>query len=458
MSVYADDIVSFTSVLKIAINFLTGRDYLIKKKSKEKKKIVSVALGFPDLVYASDSIPVFPIRMEKFKVNLYLLALTTAKNLFGWDFTSNLLGIARQLDFLKIVDTIISDVIGTINEKYNIMYNLGIEDEKPSELCYGVNAIYGMHKSQYKNIDANIKFSIRCQEWNVYSESIKEMIPNQIKIDIPLVNEKEKALELMVENVKSGITELEDLTGNIVSDNSLKKQFRIGNQVKRYYKTILHEISDSDFYPCNPATFAEILGLLTITFQDYNSNAQRYLENMSQLVNEMRGRIKKGIGMDVSGKPRLLISPIFNGWEPKLHEVIYKKYGGRVTYADWDILGLLEEINVSKNSDPIENYSCFLLNASKKGIFCLKDCNALFNSYIDFTKKRGLDGIIFNQMTECHLNNSNCYELLKNKIQNELRKPAVIVKFKKIGEGIEETGKTLASFMDLLTSQRNLKV
>ena len=457
MSVYADDVVSFTSVLKIAYNFLTGREYLITKKSKEKKKIVSVALGFPDLVYASGSIPVFPIRMEKFKINLYLLALSTAKNLFGWDITSDLLGIARQLDFLKIVDTIISDVIGTINEKYNIMYNLGIEDGKPPELCYGVNAIYGMHKSQCKNLDANLKFSLRCPEWNVYSDSIKSMIPNQIKIDIPQIANKEKALELMIENVKSAITKLEELTGNIVSDNSLQKQFRIGNQIKRYYKTILHEIGDSDFYPCNPATFAEILGLLTITYQDYNSNSQRFLENLSHLVNEMRGRIKKGIGMDVSGNPRLLISPIFNGWEPKLHETIYKLHG-RAIYADWDILGLLEEINVSKNSDPIENYSLFLLTASNKGISCLKDCNALFTSYSDYMKKRGLDGIIFNQMTECHSNYSNCYELMKNKIKNELLKPAVIVKFKKIGEDIKETGNKLASFMDSFTSQRNLKV
>ena len=108
MSVYADDVVSFTSVLKIAYNFLTGRDYLLKKKTKEKKKLISVALGFPDLVYAADSIPVFPIRMEKFKINLYLLALNTAKSLFGWNITTNLLGIARQLDFLKIVDSVIN--------------------------------------------------------------------------------------------------------------------------------------------------------------------------------------------------------------------------------------------------------------------------------------------------------------------------------------------------------------
>jgi benzoyl-CoA reductase/2-hydroxyglutaryl-CoA dehydratase subunit BcrC/BadD/HgdB len=449
MSIYADDVVSFTSVLKIAYNFLTGREYLIKKRSNEKKKLISVGLGFPDLVFAADSIPVFPIRMEKFKINLYLLTLNTAKSLFGWDLTTNLLGIARQLDFLKIVDSIINDVIGTINQKYNTMFDLGVKGENPSNLCYGVNAIYGMHKAQFKNLDANLKFTIRCKEWNKYSESLKTIIPNQIVVDIPLngIENQEKSLDVMKTNINKAITELENITGNVVTDNSLKKQFRIGNQVRRYYKTILHEISNSDFYPCNPATFAEILGLLTISFQDYNSNAQRYLENMSQLVKEMRERIKKEIGMDVSSSPRLLVSPIFNGWEPEMHEIIYKS-GGRTIYADWDILGLLDEISVSKDSDPIEDYAKFLLNASNKGVHCLKDCNALVSSYLGFAKKWGIDGIIFNQVLDCHSHYSDCYELLRNKIRNELRKPTVVVRFKKIGENIEELKIKLIPFMN----------
>ncbi|MFX1377104.1 MAG: 2-hydroxyacyl-CoA dehydratase [Promethearchaeota archaeon] len=452
MSIYADDVVSFTSVLKIAYNFLTGRDYLIKKKTKEKKKLISVALGFPDLVYAADSIPVFPIRLEKFKINLYLLALNTAKSLFGWNITTNLLGIARQLDFLKIVDSVINDVLATINQKYNDMYDLGVLDEKPTNLCYGVNAIYGMHKSQYENIDANLKFTIRCNEWNKYSESLKTIIPNQIWIEIPTIDNKnqENSLETMIDNINEAITKLENVTGNFVTDNSLKKQFRIGNQVKRYYKTILHEISASDYYPCNPATFAEILGLLTISFQDFNSNAQRYLENMSQLVKEMRERVKKGIGMDVSNTPRLLISPIFNGWEPETHEIIYKS-GGRAIYADWDILGLLEEIPVSKDSDPIMDYAQFLLNASGKGIHCLKNCNALVDSYLEYTKKWGFNGVIFNQVLDCHTNYANCYELLKNKIRNELKKPTTIIGFRKIGENLEDVKKKMNPFLNLFS-------
>ena len=162
MSIYADDVISFTSVLKMAYNFLTGRDYLSKRKQKEKKKIISVALGFPDLVFASNAIPVFPMRMEKFKINLYLMALNSATSLFGWDLTTKLLGFARQLDFLKVVEKVLDDVVNSINEKYNQMYDLGVENGAPSDLCYGVNALYGMHKSMGKDLDANLNFAMRC--------------------------------------------------------------------------------------------------------------------------------------------------------------------------------------------------------------------------------------------------------------------------------------------------------
>ncbi|MHA1457868.1 MAG: hypothetical protein ACTSR5_18175 [Promethearchaeota archaeon] len=56
MSIYADDVISFASVLKMSYNFLTGKDYLKRKKTRERKKLISVALGFPDLVFAAGAI------------------------------------------------------------------------------------------------------------------------------------------------------------------------------------------------------------------------------------------------------------------------------------------------------------------------------------------------------------------------------------------------------------------
>ena len=219
------------------------------------------------------------------------------------------------------------------------------------------------------------------------------------------------------------------------SEESLKKQFRIGNQVKRYYKTVLYEIGSSNFYPCNPATFAEIMALLTITFQDYNSNPQRYLENISQLVKEMRNRIRKDIGTDVTNKPLLLFSPIYSGWDPQIHDIIYK-LGARVIYADWDIFGLLEEIPVSNNANPIENYARFLLNASRRGIGC--DSEFLTNSYLHSANELKVDGIIFNQVFGCP-STTKIYESLKRKIKADLNIPAISIEFKKIGENIDQT-------------------
>jgi len=449
MSIYADDVVNFTSVLKIAYNFLTGRDYLLKKKSKERKTLVSVASGFPDLVFAADSIPVFPIRMEKFKLNLYLLALNSATSLFGWNLTTKLLGIARQIDFLKIVDNVLNDVISSINARYNLLYDLAIQKNVSPNFCFGAKSLYGMHISELNNCDCALNFTIRCNKYNDYLKSLRAIIPNQIWVDIPTINKQNEAnaLEIMIDNLQNAIKELENITGNVVTDNSLKKQFRIGNQVKRYYKTILYDISTSDFYPCNPATFAEILALLTISFQDYNSNPQRYLENISQLVNEMRERMKRGVGMDVSNRPRILLTPIFNGWEPATQEIIYE-LGGKVVYSDWDLLGLLEEIPVSKDSDPIEEYARFLLNSSKKGLSCLDDCMSLTNSYLKYVKKVKVDGLIINQLADCNVNFS-CYDLLKNKIRTELKIPSIGINFKKIGDSIEKVRSKLVPFMEL---------
>ncbi|MFX0021569.1 MAG: 2-hydroxyacyl-CoA dehydratase family protein [Candidatus Hermodarchaeota archaeon] len=451
MSIYADDVVNFTSVLKIAYNFLTGRDYLQKKKSKERKTLISVASGFPDLVFAADSIPVFPIRMEKFKLNLYLLALNSATSLFGWNITTRLLGIARQIDFLKIVDSVLNDVINSINSKYNFLYDQAIKKNVAPDYCFGITSIYGMHVSEANTCDCSLNFTLRCNKYNQYLKSLRTKIPNQIWVEIPPndQNSKEKRLESMVENIQKAIMEIENVTGNLITDNSLNKQFRIGNQVKRYYKSIIYDISTLDFYPCNPATFSEILALLTISFQDYNSNAQRYLENLSQLVKEMRERIERGIGMDVSNMPRILLTPIFNGWEPECQEIVYQ-LGGKVIYSDWDLLGLLEEISVSKDSNPIEMYAQFLLNASDKGLFCLNNCEALINTYYKYIKKNRVDGVIINELANCHLD-TNCYDLLKNKISTSLRIPSTSIKFKKIGVNIEKVKNKLEPFMDLFS-------
>ena len=445
MSIFADDVVKFTSFLKMAYDFLAGREYLKKLKFREKKKLISVVLGFSDIVFASEAIPVFPIRMESFNLNPYLVALNSASSVLGWGLTSKVLGLLKKVDSYKIIDKIVEDIITAINEKYNEMDDLAVESGISSDFCYGIKGLYGMHVSKGKNVDASLYYTIRCSAFNKYHESIKSLVARQIWVDIPPRNVG-NALELVSNNISNAIKQLEEITGSTITDNQIRKQFILSNQVKKHYKTILYEISASDFYPCNPATFAEILALLSISFQDYNSNNQRFLENMTNLVKEMRERIRKGIGMDVSKMPRILLTPMFGGWEPKTQEMLYEM-GARTLYADWEILGLLEEVNTLQNTNPIEEYGRFLLNATNNGIGC--DNDTLTNSYLKVAEKMNVDGVIFNQLFGCH-SISNCYNMLREKVRRKLEIPITSINFNKIGENLEQIKTRLGAFTEIL--------
>jgi benzoyl-CoA reductase/2-hydroxyglutaryl-CoA dehydratase subunit BcrC/BadD/HgdB len=449
MSLIADEIIQFSSVLRIAYNLLTGRNYLKRKKFREKEKLVAVTLPFSDLAFAAGTIPVFPIRMHQFEINKYLTYLGSASSIFGWDTVSNFLGFVRNLgieDVSKLVDGIIEDVIDVINKKYNEMYDIGIENGISSDFCYGLKSLVGMHVSKGSNVDACLNVTIRCSAYNKYLESLKAINqgPKQIWIDIPPRNIG-NAIELLTDNITNAIKDFENLTGNTITDNQIREHFKIGNQVKRSYKNIIYDISASDFYPCNPATFSEIMALLSITYQDYNSNATRYRDNIVSLEKEMRERIRKGIGMDVSNMPRIFVTPMFGGWEPKSHEIIYE-LGGRALYADWELLQLLEEIPTSPNSNPAENYARFLMNATETGIGC--DNDKLTESYLRMARDLNADGMIFFQLFGCH-SISNCYSMLREKIRRELEIPTTAITFNKIGESIDQMKTRIGAFMEM---------
>ncbi|MFX1325698.1 MAG: 2-hydroxyacyl-CoA dehydratase family protein [Promethearchaeota archaeon] len=450
MSLVADELVRFSSVLRIAYNFLTGRDYLKKKKFREKKKLISIGLPFSDIVYAfPDLIPVFPIRMHEFKIHKYLTYLGSASHIFGWNKVSDFLGFVKDLgikDVSKAVDNIIEDVIETINEKYNEMYDFGEESGIPTDFCYGVKSLYGMNVTKGKNCDANLNYTIRCSAWNKYLESIKAIgnPSKQIWIEVPPRNIG-NSIELFKDNIAKGLSELEKISDYSYSDNALRNHFQIANQIHQAYRKIIYEISPSDFYPCNPATFSEILALLNISFHDYNSNASRFKDNISSLLDEMKGRIKRGIGMDVSKMPKILITPMFGGWEPKTHDIIYE-LGGRVMYGDWEMLRFLEDIPISNKTDPIEAYAEYLMNVNSNGIGC--DNNTLTNSYVRLAENLKADGLVFIQVFGCH-SISNCYTMLKEKLRRDLEIPSIALNFNKMGENVEQVKTRLGAFMEM---------
>jgi hypothetical protein len=159
----------------------------------------------------------------------------------------------------------------------------------------------------------------------------------------------------------------------------------------------------------------------------------------------MKGRIKNGIGMDVSKMPKILITPMFGGWEPKTHDIVYE-LGGRALYGDWDLLLFLEDIPISNRKDPVEAYAHYLMNVTSNGIGC--DNDTLTDSYLRLAKNLQADGIIFIQLFGCH-SISNCFAMLKNKIRRELEIPSIALNFNKMGENVEQVKTRLGAFMEM---------
>ncbi len=173
--------------------------------------------------------------------------------------------------------------------------------------------------------------------------------------------------------------------------------------------------------------------------------AYNFLTGRSQLVKEMRERIKKGIGIDVSQMPRVLFAPMYQGWEPKTHDIIYE-LDGRAIYADWEILKFLEDILASNHLSPAEEYARFLLNATESGIGC--DNDTLTDSYLRVAKNLNADGLLFFQLFGCH-SISNFYTMLREKVRRELEIPTTAITFNKIGENIVQMKPRLGAFMEM---------
>jgi len=107
---------------------------------------------------------------------------------------------------------------------------------------------------------------------------------------------------------------------------------------------------------------------------------------------------------------------------------------------------MLEEISVNKNTNPIEEYARYVLNATTKGIGC--DNDTLTNSYVRIAKKMNVDGFIFNQLFGCH-SISNCYPMIREKLRKTYEVPSTVINFNKIGENVEQIKTRLGALMEM---------
>jgi len=443
-----EDIDHMPSLLRLAIHFLQGRDFLKRKKFREKKALVSVTFPFNDIIFAAGAVPVFPVRMHEFtKVANLVNAVEAGTAIAGWGAATKVIEVARRFQAGKsVVKNIIIDIIGSLNEKYNELALLSESQGYGVDACYGVRGMYGMYQTKGKNLDLNLNTMYRCSAFVKYFDTLHHHVPDSYFMELPTFppgQQTAEVLDFMISELHGVIAALEKVTGASVTQKSLLETAKLGNECRQYYREILLDIGKKDFWPCNPSSFAEILTLLSSAQIDCCSDLPRYRDDLKVLANEMQALIRQHTGMDVQKYRKVLLAPIFGGYEPEIQDIVYG-LGGRTYYADWEALGYLKPITLE--GDMVRNYAQHYLDISA----CFGCSNAQFmDSYVNLTRELGVEAVIFNQVFGCR-DMTASYRYFKDRIARELDIPVTMVNFNRIGEGLEQVKTRVQALMEML--------
>ena len=186
-----------------------------------------------------------------------------------------------------------------------------------------------------------------------------------------------------------------------------------------------------------------MLTLLNVAFEDCCSNIVRFRDDLKAMVKEMWTNIGNGIGTDVSKYKKIVMQPIFGGYEPEVQEMV-AELGGRVYYGEWYALGFLDDIALGGNM--IRNFADHYLHVS--------DCTGCSNmemqdSCLKLVRAIGADAVIYNQTFGCR-DMTACFRYYKDRLTRELEIPVALINFTKIGEGLEQVKTRVQALMEML--------
>jgi len=131
-------------------------------------------------------------------------------------------------------------------------------------------------------------------------ESYKDLVGNLYVMDLPQVKSAEGKMLLKAEYQKFA-EKLEELTGNKITKESLKKGIEIVNGKRKAIKRL------ADLRKANPTPISGLDALLINQVYFYDDPI-RFTNSVNALCDELELRVKDGIGVFQKNTPRILIS------------------------------------------------------------------------------------------------------------------------------------------------------
>ncbi|MHA1648916.1 MAG: 2-hydroxyacyl-CoA dehydratase family protein [Candidatus Helarchaeota archaeon] len=383
-----------------------------------------------ELVFAAGAAPIFPLRIGKFEAEKLLRGTRLATNILG----SSLVGAgARMLQ--PQAEGIINQFLTEYNKNLCEYENKADEFNYYPESCFATRIAYGSSLPYRDLIKLFLAWGTRCGWFSQFYAALNDSIPIAFT-DIPN-SMAPHAREFMYEEVSQLINRLEQLTGNRITDESLREKILLANDIRKCYREIIYYIKTPNEMPLSPYAYMQLIALLSISFVDFLSVIKYFRKNLVKLVQELNNRRN----IDYSGVPKLLIVPVFSGSEPDLPQII-RDLGGCLLQVDYLSYGMLEPIKTE--GDIIRNYCDYLLKSHN----AWKDNKTIVTSWLKTAQELKVDGIIFNKLIGC-TSITPAYRLFKDRVQ-ATGIPFIDIDFNRIGENLAQLKNKLASFIELI--------
>jgi benzoyl-CoA reductase/2-hydroxyglutaryl-CoA dehydratase subunit BcrC/BadD/HgdB len=264
-----------------------------------------------------------------------------------------------------------------------------------------------------------------------------ELLGNYVStyvIDLPQRSDSSDALEYFLRELDQFKGAMEQLTGNKVTIEQLKKEIKSLNETRQLLRR-LYDLRKMDLPSINS------VDVLKVMQKQYFLSPDQLKEALRMLIREV-----EQVKVDWVHKPRIMISGCpMPGGNTKVPKIIESKGGVIVaeesctgTRSFWDL--------VDENKDPMlalaERYI-------KIPCSCMSPNNRRIDNILKLASEFKIDGIVYYTLQFCH-----GYNIEKYKVQKALKKkgiPVLAIETDYSDSDIEQIGVRVDAFMEMLS-------
>lgn len=272
-----------------------------------------------------------------------------------------------------------------------------------------------------------------CDSKKKMYELLGDYIPTYV-LDLPQRPDSPEAIKYFLGELNRFKGVMEQLTGNKVTDEQLKKEIKSHNETRQ----LLHRLYD--LRKADPPLISG-LDILKVMQKQYFLSPEEFKKSLLTLIDEV-----EQVKVDWPHKPRIMISgcPMAGG-NTKVSEIIESRGGVIVveesctgTRSFWDL--------VDENKDPTIALADRYI---KIPCSCMTPNDRRIDNILKLANEFKVDGVVYYTLQFCH-----GYNIEKYKVQQALKKagiPMLSIETDYSGSDIEQIGLRVDAFMEMLS-------